>query len=95
MRTLIGLIVLYVLLGVAVVAVQVSVSPCDRPAVLDPGHRAITTRLDGNLINGDSQTRLRLAQDVAMWGVRFVQMVVLGDTSIKNFVIAKECRGTF
>ncbi len=95
MRTLFGIIIVYLLLGVAVVAAQVSLSPCDKPLALDAQHDSIrSARLDGTLINGTGESRALLAKDVGLWGVRFVQMVVTGDTSIRNFVLANQCRAS-
>ncbi len=94
MRTILSLILLYVVIGVVVVAIQVSSSPCDRPAVLDERHFNITAGLEGTVFGSDNNVRLYLAQDVALWLPRLIQNVFQGEMSFGDYISGTVCRPT-
>ncbi len=92
MRAILSLILLYLVIGVVVVGIQVSSSPCDTPVVLDPLHTNITTRLNGTLFGPDNEVRLRLGKDVVLWLPRLIEFVFRGDMPIDQFINATSCR---
>lgn len=95
MRLILSLILLYLVAGVVIVAVQVSSSPCDRPLVLDERHRNISARLEGTLFGDDDAVRGYLGEDVLLWGPRLVEYVIQGGMSFEDFISARECRERF
>lgn len=95
MRLILSLILLYLVLGVVVVGVQVSSSPCDRPLVMDERHRNISSRLEGTLFGDDDAVRGYLGQDVLLWAPRLVQYVIEGGMSFDDFLTARQCRERF
>ncbi len=92
MRVVISLIVIYLFVGVVVVGIQVSSSPCNAPVVLDAGHTNILARLDGTLFGPDNQVRVLLAKDVALWLPRVFELVFRGGMPLENFINATNCR---
>ncbi len=92
MRAILSLILLYGVIGVVIVGIQVSSSPCDRPLVLDADHTNITARLDGTLFGPDNDARVRLAKDVALWLPRMIEFMGQGEMPFANFVQASDCR---
>lgn len=92
MRAIFSLILLYLVIGVVIVGIQVTSSPCDTPVVLDPAHTNITARLDGTLFGPDNEVRLRLGKDVLLWLPRLIENVFQGDMPLDQYINATRCR---
>lgn len=89
---IIRLAILYLVIGVAILLVQLSYTPCAKPVVLYDGQSSTSGPIDLNRLGHDSGYAMQLGKDVAFWLPRFVDLVVMGDTSVKDFLFAKQCR---
>lgn len=89
---LIRLAFLYCVIGIGILLVQLSFTPCDRPLVLDDGTSALKGPIELSRLGKDSDYTKRVVKDVVFWGPRAFDFVVKGDVSVKNFLLANDCK---
>jgi len=89
---LIRLAIFYCVIGVVILLVQLSFTTCERPLVLDDGTSATHGPIELSRIGKDSDYTKRLAKDVVFWGPRAFDFVFKGDVSVKNFLLATDCK---
>lgn len=88
---IIRLAILYLVAGAIILLVQLSYSTCDKPVALFNGQSYTAGPIDLNRLGHDRAYAIRLGQDVAFWLPRFVDQVVMGDSSVKDFFLARRC----
>lgn len=85
------LAILYLVIGIGILYVQLSNTPCRTPAVLDDGKGAVTAPIDLTRLGSDPDYQWKVGSDVVFWLPRMIHFVVLGDTTMKKFLNASDC----
>jgi hypothetical protein len=89
---IIRLAVLYLVAGVVLLLVQLSYTPCTRPLVLDDGQQTTSGPINLTRLGNDRSYAMSLGKDVVFWLPRFVDYVVMGNMSPRDFLFAKQCK---
>ncbi|WP_018183356.1 hypothetical protein [Kaistia granuli] len=89
---LIRLAFLYCVIGAGILLVQLTFTPCQRPLVLDDGSGALKGPIEFGRLWHDTAYTSRVIKDVVFWGPRAIDFVIKGDVSVKNFLLATDCR---
>ncbi|WEK50693.1 MAG: hypothetical protein P0Y66_00870 [Candidatus Kaistia colombiensis] len=89
---LVRLALLYCVIGVGILLVQLTFTTCERPLVLDDGTSALKGPIELSRIGSDGDYTKRVAKDVVFWGPRAFDFVIKGDVSVKNFLLATDCK---
>lgn len=89
---IIRLAVIYLVIGAGILFAQLNNTPCQRPLVLDDGHSDIGPPIDFPRLGRDTDYAMRLGKQAVFWLPRFIDFVITGDMTVKNFIFATDCK---
>ena len=89
---MIRLAFLYLAIGVGILFVQFSNSPCRYPVVLDDGGPPIGPPLDIERIGTDRAYQWRLGKDVIFWLPRLVDLVGIRGMPFPDYIFGRLCK---